>query len=89
MLVLPSLHTQPPRLTPSLPPSALQVRQVCQPARIYLSCMELLSRLAGKGLVHCDFNEFNLLLHEESEELTLIDFPQVRVADRGSGCMSA
>ena len=25
--------------------------------QVYLTCMELLGRLAGKGLVHCDFNE--------------------------------
>jgi RIO kinase 2 len=40
--------------------------------------MELISRLAGKGLIHCDFNEFNLLINDK-EELTMIDFPQVSV----------
>lgn len=55
----------------------VQVRQMAHPARVYLSCMELLSRLAGKGLIHCDFNEFNLLINEDSEEITLIDFPQM------------
>ena len=44
--------------------------------QVYITCMELISRLAAKGLVHCDFNEFNLLISDE-EELTLIDFPQV------------
>ncbi|KAF5842584.1 RIO1 family-domain-containing protein [Dunaliella salina] len=38
--------------------------------------MELISRLASKGLIHCDFNEFNLLITED-EEITLIDFPQM------------
>lgn len=56
----------------------LQVRSLVHPARAYLTAMELLARLAGKGLVHCDFNEFNLLINEDSEELTVIDFPQVR-----------
>ena len=45
--------------------------------QVYLTCMELISRLAAKGLVHCDFNEFNLLIDQDSEELTMIDFPQV------------
>lgn len=36
-------------------------------AQVYLTCMELLSRLASKGLVHCDFNEFNLLISDEEE----------------------
>jgi RIO-like serine/threonine protein kinase len=38
--------------------------------------MDLIHRLAACGLVHCDFNEFNLLINEE-EHLTLIDFPQM------------
>jgi RIO kinase 2 len=38
--------------------------------------MELISRLAARGLIHCDFNEFNLLIDDE-ENLTLIDFPQM------------
>eukprot|EP00983_Pelagomonas_calceolata_P039579 1137229-Pelagomonas_calceolata.AAC.2 len=29
--------------------------------------MELISRLASKGLIHCDFNEFNLLITEDEE----------------------
>ena len=47
--------------------------------------MELISRLAAKGLVHCDFNEFNLLIDQDSEELTMIDFPQVRGGGGGEG----
>ncbi len=40
--------------------------------------MELISRLAGKGLIHCDFNEFNLLISADgNDEVTLIDFPQM------------
>ncbi|PNW84824.1 hypothetical protein CHLRE_03g159900v5 [Chlamydomonas reinhardtii] len=54
----------------------VQIREMAHPARVYLSCMELIGRLAGKGLIHCDFNEFNLLIGED-EELTLIDFPQM------------
>lgn len=44
---------------------------------IYERCLALLRRLAEHGLVHCDFNEFNLMLHEENSDLTLIDFPQM------------
>ena len=29
---------------------------------MYKQCMQLMTRLAAKGLVHCDFNEFNLLV---------------------------
>lgn len=43
------------------PPPVVQVRQLRDPRKVYESLMELISRLAGLGLVHCDFNEFNLL----------------------------
>ena len=33
-------------------------------------------RLAAVGLIHCDFNEFNLLVDDE-ENVTMIDFPQM------------
>jgi hypothetical protein len=51
--------------------------------------MGLISRLAAKGLIHCDLNEFNLLINEQ-EELTLIDFPQmVRAGTRAGPCPPA
>lgn len=38
--------------------------------------MALIVRLAQIGLVHCDFNEFNLMI-DSNEKLYLIDFPQM------------
>lgn len=38
--------------------------------------MNLIVRLAEHGLIHCDFNEFNLLI-DDNERLTMIDFPQM------------
>lgn len=55
---------------------ALQIRELGHPAYVYTQAMDLIHRLAACGLVHCDFNEFNLLINER-EELTLIDFPQM------------
>jgi len=55
---------------------SLQVRELGHPSYVYSQAMDLIHRLAGCGLVHCDFNEFNLLI-DESEHLTLIDFPQM------------
>jgi RIO kinase 2 len=43
---------------------------------VYLVCIALLKRLAEHGLVHCDFNEFNLMIDDECK-VTLIDFPQM------------
>ena len=39
---------------------------------MYRQCMQLMTRLAAKGLVHCDFNEFNLLvrLHLQAARLS-------------------
>ena len=53
-----------------------QVRELAHPAQVWTQALGLMVRLARHGLVHCDFNEFNLLVDEE-EELTLIDFPQM------------
>jgi len=46
------------------------------PGRVFSVLMELVVRLAGVGLIHCDFNEFNLLV-DDNEVVTMIDFPQM------------
>jgi RIO kinase 2 len=40
----------------------MQVRELRDPRGVYAKLMDLLSSLAGLGLIHCDFNEFNLLV---------------------------
>ena len=40
----------------------VQVRELQGPVSVYRQCMDLMTRLAAQGLVHCDFNEFNLLV---------------------------
>lgn len=37
--------------------------------------MELIDRFAEHGLIHGDFNEFNIMINQDSE-ITVIDFPQ-------------
>ena len=46
------------------------------PSRVFGVLMALVCRLAGVGLIHCDFNEFNLLV-DDDENVTMIDFPQM------------
>ncbi|KAH9579912.1 RIO2 kinase winged helix domain [Trypanosoma melophagium] len=46
------------------------------PALVYKRALELLVRLAEQGLVHGDFNEFNILVTEEMRVI-VIDFPQM------------
>eukprot|EP00727_Mastigamoeba_balamuthi_P012273 m51a1_g7669 putative serine threonine-protein kinase rio2 (480) ;mRNA; f:462821-464903 len=56
------------------------VTELGHPARVYNEIMELIVRLAESGLVHCDCNEFNLIVHEKDKQgrhVTLIDFPQM------------
>ncbi|RHY61248.1 hypothetical protein DYB38_002345 [Aphanomyces astaci] len=42
----------------------------------YDACMNILVRLAECGLVHCDFNEFNIMMDGDGK-ITIIDFPQM------------
>ncbi|KAF7507796.1 hypothetical protein GJ744_010097 [Endocarpon pusillum] len=44
-----------------------QISEVPDPARLYAELMEMILRLAGLGLIHGDFNEFNILIKEERE----------------------
>jgi len=52
------------------------VNELKNPGQIYSDCMDLIDRLASFGFVHCDFNEFNLLINNEGEVI-VIDFPQM------------
>ena len=53
-----------------------QIRELAKPGKVFAQLMELHIRLAQCGLVHCDFNEFNVMIND-NEELTMIDFPQM------------
>ncbi|OCT98564.1 hypothetical protein XELAEV_18010803mg [Xenopus laevis] len=53
-----------------------QVRHIEDPASLYSELMDLIVKLANHGLIHGDFNEFNLMLDEE-DRITMIDFPQM------------
>jgi RIO kinase 2 len=39
--------------------------------------MDLIVRFAQAGLIHGDFNEFNILIHRETGQPIVIDFPQM------------
>jgi len=53
-----------------------QVHDMADPEAVYSECMNLIVKLANYGLIHGDFNEFNLMLDEE-DRVTMIDFPQM------------
>ncbi|GFE53527.1 RIO1 family protein [Babesia ovis] len=54
-----------------------QVREIANPRRVLNMLMRLIVRLARVGIIHGDFNGFNLMISEDGESVTVIDFPQV------------
>lgn len=46
------------------------------PASLYDKLMNLLINLGNHGVIHGDFNEFNILLDDNNDPI-LIDFPQM------------
>ncbi|NWQ79319.1 RIOK2 kinase, partial [Columbina picui] len=53
-----------------------QVHHMEDPASVYSDLMDLIVKLATHGLIHGDFNEFNLIL-DNDDHVTMIDFPQM------------
>lgn len=54
-----------------------QVAEVDSPGRLYSTLMDIIVRFAHAGLIHSDFNEFNILIRRDSGEPVVIDFPQM------------
>ncbi|KPJ14474.1 Serine/threonine-protein kinase RIO2 [Papilio machaon] len=52
------------------------VTSVPDPGRLYDELMDLIVRLGNCGVIHGDFNEFNIMLDEEGRPI-IIDFPQM------------
>lgn len=50
--------------------------QLGDPEKVYQRCLNLMIRLGEAGLIHGDFNEFNLMITEE-QQVVMIDFPQM------------
>lgn len=53
-----------------------QIHDIADPSALYSSLMNLIVRLACSGLIHGDFNEFNILIKSDDSPV-LIDFPQM------------
>jgi RIO kinase 2 len=54
-----------------------QVSDVANPGHLYSVLMDIIVRFAHAGLIHGDFNEFNILIRRETGEPVVIDFPQM------------
>ncbi|OCB85670.1 RIO1-domain-containing protein [Sanghuangporus baumii] len=51
--------------------------EIPSPGKLYSQLMDLIVRLAHAGLIHGDYNEFNILIHRVTGEPVIIDFPQM------------
>jgi RIO kinase 2 len=54
-----------------------QISEIPSPGKLYSELMDLIVRFARAGLIHGDFNEFNILIHRETGDPIVIDFPQM------------
>ncbi|XP_075146791.1 RIO kinase 2 [Haematobia irritans] len=53
-----------------------QIHELRDPEQVYDDLMNLIVRLGNSGVIHGDFNEFNLMLADNGKPI-LIDFPQM------------
>jgi len=58
----------------------VKVSKLDNPGPVYDRCMSAITRLAEHGLIHCDYNEFNLILTTK-RKIWVIDFPQMCSTD--------
>ena len=54
----------------------VNIKGLINPEQVYHRLIELIIEFAEHGLVHGDFNEFNLMINDD-EKITVIDFPQM------------
>jgi RIO kinase 2 len=52
------------------------VAHLAHPAEVYEGLMNLILKFASYGLIHGDFNEFNIMI-SDTEKIYVIDFPQM------------
>jgi RIO kinase 2 len=60
---------------PSYPLS--RIEDLGDKEKAFNELVSTLVKLATKGLIHGDFNEFNILVHMKTQKLYFIDFPQM------------
>lgn len=52
------------------------ISKMNNPDKVMKQCLDIIVKLAEYGLIHGDFNEFNLMVSDD-EKVTVIDFPQM------------
>mmetsp|Transcript_42721 Transcript_42721/g.93216 ORF Transcript_42721/g.93216 Transcript_42721/m.93216 type:complete len:522 (+) Transcript_42721:69-1634(+) len=53
-----------------------RMHRLKEPHKVLERLMRLIVKFARGGVIHGDFNEFNLMIHDD-EKVTVIDFPQI------------
>lgn len=53
-----------------------QIMEIGSPLKVAATILGIIENLALHGLVHCDLNEFNIII-DDDEKVTVIDFPQM------------
>mmetsp|Transcript_205 Transcript_205/g.254 ORF Transcript_205/g.254 Transcript_205/m.254 type:complete len:284 (+) Transcript_205:2-853(+) len=53
-----------------------QVKELDDQKTVYVNLMDILARFAHHGLIHGDYNEFNIMINNAGK-ITIIDFPQM------------
>jgi len=54
----------------------VNIKEMKNADKVFKKCIDCIIRFAQYGLIHGDFNEFNILVSDD-EEITVIDFPQM------------
>ncbi|KAG6336937.1 hypothetical protein ID866_2131 [Astraeus odoratus] len=54
-----------------------QIADIPSPGKLYSTLMDIIVRFARAGLIHGDYNEFNILICRDSGKPVVIDFPQM------------
>jgi RIO kinase 2 len=54
----------------------VNIKGLSNPETVYHALIQQIINFAEHGLVHGDFNEFNLMINDQ-EDITVIDFPQM------------
>lgn len=53
-----------------------QINEVEDVEQLYNDLMDLIVKLGNSGVIHGDFNEFNIMVSDDAKPI-LIDFPQM------------
>lgn len=61
-----------------------QIRTLADPpGTLFNTLVELIVKFASYGLIHCDFNEFNVMIDSDDTPI-VIDFPQMVSIDHSN-----